>query len=391
MKRLLFILTILAILPLMACSKNEPSTQEEDLSKDSPCDEEFISMAYLSMYMGYMQNMTKDDVVPYLDNYRWEGISDIAFIDGNFFPGKDGTLLTGWNKDEWPPICETYMGEKIDEPYCRSLLVSKEVMTEAINFFRNKGIRIWMSVTSSGWDQGGSISIICENPKLIEKFADEICAFCREFGVYGVDFDWEFPRTKAESDGYRNLIKRIHDSGYKTSVCATVPTNHGYPVYFGQYMDFDEMIDNDVVDQIHHMQYVGFDESKQCIDLNVKKKNMEAWEKSFPVQFTDKRKARLMTGIGFYSYYGTPLGQLFDKYGLDFYYMNGVLPNDGYYTPDNVKELVRYAHEMGWGGVFTWLVTHDLSKEHPDCVSLQYALGDEVQHIWGKKMIDTNK
>ena len=49
------------------------------------------------------------------------------------------------------------------------------------------------------------------------------------------------------------------------------------------------------------------------------------------------------------------------------------------------RRCTRYrknCQAKGWKGVFTWLVTHDFTLEHPLKYNRQQALAEEVEKIW---------
>lgn len=100
----------------------------------------FISLAYLSLSYTRMNKMTANEVKPFLDQYRWNGITDVALTQGLFYAGKDGTLLTAWNKEEWPSVFEgkDYKNDPVIEQNKRNVLCCRTVIKEVVRYFKKK-------------------------------------------------------------------------------------------------------------------------------------------------------------------------------------------------------------------------------------------------------------
>lgn len=99
-------------------------------------EKDFISLAYVSLSMLNMHKLEASEVKPLLDKYNWNGISDVALINGVFMTGKDGSIITSWNRDEWPTVFDgiDYKGDFIDEQKQREMLCSKKVVKEVVKY-----------------------------------------------------------------------------------------------------------------------------------------------------------------------------------------------------------------------------------------------------------------
>lgn len=380
--------------------ENSPQKEEEETNPNDevfpePINHDFISMAYLASNLIGLHKQQPENVTSFLNKYHWEGISDVIIIKGIFMMGKDGTLITGWNKDDWPDISKEaidYNGENLDEQKEREKLCSKEIVEETVKYFKRKGIRIWFSQQGYGWlSRKTSQEITLKNLGLTQNYAQTLTALCKEFGCYGVDFDDEFPSKEAVA-GYRFLIKYVKEAGLQVSLCL----QSDYQSKPHEVLNFHEMIANGIVNHIHCMQYTAgliADPSTEA-RLKVRANTLEAWEKAFPSSFQgNQNQVKFLSGIGYYTNGSSPLNmmKLYNKFGEKAFtdgIFHNLSPSKGeekvYYvfTLDNIKGIVRQAKERGWSGVFIWLTSHDFTTDFPDKYSRQISLREEIETIW---------
>lgn len=371
---------------------------------------EFISLAYVALNFMQLQDKEASEVKDVLNQYNWRGISDVALIGGVFTAGKDATLLVSWNKEEWPPVYEglDYKNDPINEQAKRDNLCSKEVIEEVVRYFKKKKINIWLCETAYSWITGGSLSVVVEDSAMTKRYAERLCGLARELGCIGVDFDWEFPPTQRQAQGYRELMQECKRLGMKVSVCAIQPTmskeyqdkcfpgNNGLNNHEAKYMKWEDIIGEGMVDNINVMQYLGYNPQQKQMDVNVKYEKMGIWEKAYPKEFTSDRKINMLCGIGFYSFMlpeakakqnvkgngALNFTRLYEKYGKAAYTDRVLGGEHTVWTTDDVRQIVRHARKNGWKGVFTWLVSHDFTQKHPRKYSRQQALAEEVEKIW---------
>lgn len=373
-------------------------------------EKDFISLAYVSLPFLNMHKLDVSEIDDELNKYNWNGISDVALIGGVFVAGKDAGLVVSWNKGSWPDVVEglDYKGDPIDENKRRDVLCSKETIKTIIKYFKDKKIDVWLSEQGYCWLTGGSLANVLEDGSLTVKYANNLTKLAKELGCIGLDFDWEFPPTARQAQGYRELMRECKRLGMKVSVCAIQPTvnkhyqdncfpdDAGINNHEGKYMKWEEIIGEEMVDHINVMQYLGYNPKLGAMDVNVKYDKMSVWEKAFPKEFTPQGKVKMLCGIGFYSFMlpearkkngvkgkGTlNFTQLYEKYGEDAYTERVIGGEHTVWTTDDVRDIVRTAHRKGWKGVFTWLVSHDFTLEHPLKYNRQQALADEVEKIW---------
>ena len=370
----------------------------------------FVSLAYVWLHHLKMDKLTAEQVAPTLDRYNWNGISDVALIGGAFMAGQDATVVTAWNRATWPPVAEgkDYRNEPLDEQGKRERLCSKEVLKAVVQYYKKKGIKVRLCEQGYGWLAGGSLSVVVKDPVKTKRYAEAMCKLAKELDCNGLDFDWEFPTTAEEAEGYRLLMREVKRRGFLVSVCAIQPTvdrtymDNCFPDdaavnnHVGKYMKWEKIINEGIADEINVMQYLAYNPERKQMDVNKKMEKMSIWEKAFPNEFTAQRKVKLLCGVGYYSFMlpeakvgkkikgkGTlNFPALYEKYGNLAYTQRNIRNEHTVWTTRDVRDIVRQAKERGWGGVFTWVVSHDFTIDHPTEFNRQQALADEVERIW---------
>lgn len=238
----------------------QPTTAKEK-------EKDFISLAYVSLSLLNMHKMQASEVKDLLDRYNWRGISDVALIGGIFMTGQDASIMVSWEKKSWPVVYEgvDYKGDPIDEQRQRDMLCSKKVVREVIKYFKKKKIDIWLCQTAYGWLTDGSLGVVLEDHEKTLLYAQRLNHFARELRCIGLDFDWEFPPTARQAQGYRELMQESKRLGMKVSVCAIQPTvdkayqdncfpdNAGINNHEGKFMKWEEIIGKEMVDHINVM------------------------------------------------------------------------------------------------------------------------------------------
>lgn len=102
------------------------------------------------------------------------------------------------------------------------------------------GTRLHISL--GGLDRSGSFSYVVRYPLVRAIFVENLVTYARDNQFDGVDFDWEFPETEAEIQGYIALMAEVKERGLIVSVAL-------YP-YADR--DFSPYV---VADRVHVMSY----------------------------------------------------------------------------------------------------------------------------------------
>ena len=81
-----------------------------------------------------------------------------------------------------------------------------------------------------GWKKDTHYPKVTADPKLRDKVIDELLKLRRKHGFHGVDYDWEYPKTKAEMEGFIALCRETKSRlGKDFQVTAAFHPRHKIP------------------------------------------------------------------------------------------------------------------------------------------------------------------
>ncbi len=369
----------------------------------------FVSITYLPLVRLGLGNTKAENVNKILDRYRWQGLTEVVFIGGVFMAGQDGSLVYRWRKSLAPPPFEGvgYYGDRVSEKTMRSNLIDRDVIVKAIAYFKEKGVKVSLAQTGLGWMNGGSLGIVASTPNMVDSYTTNLVSFAKELGFDRIDFDWEYPATQAEGDGYADIMRQVKQKGMPVSVCVILPFKHekysDLPVpasaqdderYDERFMNYRKLISEGMIDRLHVMHYLAYDEQVGAFTLDKRHQKMALWEKAYPELFQENATVDILSGIGFNGFRPAhhnggkkatkAYGQLYQSFGRS---KETQACQDSYcfWTPSDVYTLVHDAHARGWKGVFTWAAPFDVEKDVSDDVSLQSALEKAFKEIKQKR------
>ena len=262
-------------------------------------------------------------VCGYLPDYRIDGLDTASLqyaTDVIYFslePGDDGTLATD-----------------------RFAADHRKVLAE---WRTRHGFRLLVSV--GGWGRSGGFASMSTDDARRREFVETITGFCITHGFDGVDYDWEFPGTDKEKEGYIDLIRDTKQAFLPHGKIVTVALGHGQNLGEEAY---------GLLDRVHIMSY----DHAGKHSTSEHARNDAARFIGFGVP-----RRKLLLGVPFYARnvkqrndsrsYGDlarahDLGAESDWVGD--YYFNGI---------DTMKKKAVYAQELGLGGIMVWEMGQD--------------------------------
>ena len=265
-------------------------------------------------------------------------LDDIILISGSYW-GADGSIT----------VSDGFAG------HCSSI---EETLQNEAN-----APRIWATIYPAyKMTSDGSAGSTIDTREKREKLIDNILAFAEEYGLDGIDFDWEFPREAADWEHFGELIAELKGRGGALMISAalypdrTMMTDDGFAA-----LDRVNLMTYDCFDDLgRHSTYELAENSVNCIGY-----------------FAERPGERHKLFIGIPAY-GRPLdgSRVWDLYrdipvmnrNLDFY------GNSFYNGCALAADKTALAFELGAGGVFLYHLKCD--KPFEDDFSLLRSISD---------------
>ena len=260
-------------------------------------------------------------VIGYLPDYRelnpiWtDSLTDIIYFSAE--PRADGTLDTSrLSKDTW-----------------QSLLQLKA----------ERGLRLHLSI--GGWERSAGFAPMTADPLTRQKFIGALTGFALAHHLDGVDFDWEFPRGKAEFENYISLLTETKEAFAKHNLLVSVALtpDPNFP-----------LAELAIVDRVHLMSYdraakhATFEQAMDDVRLFL--------DAGIPAE-------KIILGVPFYGRNTSPpykvlsYEEIMSRYSppsavdeVDGIYFNGL---------DTIQRKVCFALDENLGGVMVWELAHD--------------------------------
>ncbi len=138
-----------------------------------------------------------------------------------------------------------------------------------------------------GWYESLTIFPMAADAQKTEAYTDSIVQFCLEYGLDGIDLDWEAYPTSVPVADYWNLVEtlsdKLHDEQLKFTV-AVAPSHADLAAQFKQ-----------KADQINLMSYGVLDEQGNQVPMDM----LQQWLTDFEVAGVPRSK--LIVGVPFYA------------------------------------------------------------------------------------------
>jgi chitinase len=212
------------------------------------------------------------------------------------------------------------------------------------------GTRLHVSV--GGYGRSENFAKAVSYPLQRQRFFDELMAFAAANDLDGFDFDWEFPQTPLEINGYVSLIKTIQQAGLTASVAIIPLPGIDLAPFLG-------------IDRIHVMSY---DNGPRHSTYEQAVADLGAFLRA------GYARSQLVLGIPFY---GRKTSSPFTSYPYSDIQKTFEPPPDTDEVEDiffngiaTIQKKVCYAKTYGFGGIMMW----ELGQDSTDDASLLRAV-----------------
>jgi GH18 family chitinase len=244
---------------------------------------------------------------------------------------------------------------------------------------KKQGVKVMIML--GGWGSHAGFPEAAADPKKSLKLANDLIAYCKAYGIAGVDYDWEFP-TKEQFKDYDSMMKITRKEFDKYGLLLTSAIGQSHIKDFTEdtykYMDWINVMSYD-------MHWVR---PKQTMPGNhsprdVNKPNIQGWlDRGVP-------REKIVMGMPFYVRGTNDWGDavsyftIYEKFKpSDDHNIAGGYNFNGYNTIYN-KSI--YNIEQKIGGVMVWEIEHDLPATHPK--ALMHAMNEGVKDGLAGKFI----
>lgn len=274
-------------------------------------------------------------VIGYFPDYRelnpvWaESLTDIIYFSAE--PRADGTLDTSrLSEDTWQRL--------------------RQLKAE-------HGLRLHLSI--GGWERSAGFAPMTSNLLTRQKFIGALTEFALAHHLDGADFDWEFPKGKAELKNYISLLTETKAAfaKYNLLVSVALTPDPNFP-----------LADFAIVDRVHLMSYdratkhATFEQAVEDVQLFS--------DVGIPAE-------KIILGVPFYGRNTSPpykvwsYEEIMSRYTppsavdeIDGVYFNGL---------ETIQDKTCFALDKNLGGVMVWELAHD-TTDSSSLLQRTYAL-----------------
>lgn len=249
-------------------------------------------------------------------------------------------------------------------------LRQSDVLKGLVKKAKTKNVKVFLSIGGWGIGDGGGddtrFHLLAEDSTYRSTFVKESMALVDEYGLDGIDLDWEYPDPDSRSaDDYVLLMKELADSLHAKNKELTAAV-----VHYGKQGDGIKKEIFEIVDWLNLMAYD--DDGGQPIPhapYSLAEKSINYWvhERGLPPEKT-------VLGLPFYGKPGGGKGKYKEllEHGADPYsdefegiYYNGI---------NTIKKKTQLAKDQHFAGVMIWEIDQDTKDE----TSLLKAIVDVV-------------
>lgn len=248
-----------------------------------------------------------------------------------------------------------YFGVKVDDD---GNINRKDIDKDLNYLLKLKGDRsVNMSICFGGWGASDFFIEMTADSESRANFCRQTLELCRQYQLKGVDIDWEFPKNKAQKEGFRLLIKDLNAVLNPEGIDITVAVG-----FWNKQARLTASVEP-YISGVNLMLYDNFSPLKGQASYTLVKRTIKRFiRKGIPAE-------KLFAGVPFYGRH-----RWWWKKDMSYNAVEGhsdaISPKgvyNGYFfdvpkTLDSKMELIR---EMNLGGIMIWELGQDVDINHP--------------------------
>lgn len=313
----------------------------------------------------------------------------------------DGEILVGYWYGKYSDLTEVdkksldiinYSFAGIDKDSKGNFYINMSGLSDIRNMKAVQADGIKLCISLGGWHDDSSYwnlySEAASTEKNRKQVANSVLEVMREYGLDGIDMDWEYPTT-ADRNNFTLLMKEIYDTlkaespKYIISIALPVSNTRFDLAGLNDCLDYFYVMTYDLdygssvtthVSNLSYAEYAanflatnGVDKKKIIIGsafygrryTSTPGKNNglgEKYSEMITISFTDIYK-------NYYSRIGKDVLKLYDKSGKA-YYLFDTVNNDfiSFECEESVQEKWNFACDNGYGGLMYWSYNNDMTN-----------------------------
>ena len=294
----------------------------------------YKNLLFLVLTIGVFAPLCAQKIIGYIPRYRTTAQMDAAI--------------------EWEKMTDYYYfgsiptssgGITIEEPTRFQFVIDK-----ATTYSKD----VWLSV--GGWGKSGNFITIANSETKRAAFASEALQICEDYGLKGIDIDWEFPAAGQEvafKNFFKTLYEKLQPEGYLVSAACGAEAGHA-----------DKWLD-ETFDYIDDLNIMSYDDPSLT---NGNHSSLEFLEDAMDLYYDRGCPyEKMLGGVAFYSrcgaeqMYSTILNSSSDKQNT---YENDITGGKCYNGRNTIEDKIDYVMGKGGAGILIWEVTQDVKGQY---------------------------
>lgn len=352
------------------------STMDAFYQAPMKLENEFINMAYMTDCSYYHK---WDPVEP----AKMDKFTDVTVI-GNWAFDKNGKFQLVKPKDGSGGF------ERAVDPFSEEgKAMSERMFSEVRSYSKEKMPNIWLSITclkettnadgTPAMGAPGGQTDIFLNDDIRAKFIEDVIKYAKEYNIYGIDIDWEYPVTASQWQAYGKLIEDFAVALHEAGLYVSTAQSRGTGLTPAQLNLFDRIniMSYDNVD--------GVDGQHSTFEVSVNR-TLKQFINEYGID-----RSKIVLGLPWYAdKLGNaniqsgwkdmiPLLMLVSEDGVHIDKGINAISSWGFNGPNLLRDKTVYAIQNQIGGVFCWQVKNDVPYNDPN--SLCKTVNDTIDQF----------
>jgi GH18 family chitinase len=232
-----------------------------------------------------------------------------------------------------------------------------------------KGRPVKLSVCFGGWGKSDFFIEMTADESKRANFVRQTLEMSQKYNLSGIDIDWEFPKNKAQKEGFRMLIKDLYETLNPEGIDITVAVG-----FWNKQARLTASVEP-YISGVNLMLYDNFSPFKGQASYSLMKRSAKRFMRhGIPSE-------KIFAGVPFYGRHRWKWNKAMsyrDVEGLsDAISPKGVFNGYFFDVPKTLEPKLQLIEELKLGGIMIWELGQDVDIRHPK--SLLKYIGENIQ------------